>query len=68
MLVNKRRCTQHIYNLKYYVPKKILIVSHSGSLMNYDYHFIIIVLAEEFEGQFGCLGEKTEKYITFWFQ
>ena len=22
-------------------------------------------LAEEFEGQFECLGEKTEKYITF---
>ena len=22
-------------------------------------------LSEEFEGQFECLGEKTEKYITF---
>ena len=32
---------------------------------NYDYHFIIKELAEEFEGQVTCLGEHTEKYITF---
>ena len=32
---------------------------------NYDYHFIIKVLAEEFEGQFTCLKENTEKHITF---
>ena len=31
----------------------------------YDYHFIIKNLAEEFEGEFECLGENTEKYITF---
>ena len=31
----------------------------------YDYHFIIKELAEEFEWQFECLGENTEKYITF---
>ena len=31
----------------------------------YDYHFIIKNLAEEFEGKFECLGENTEKYITF---
>ena len=30
----------------------------------YDYHFIIKELAEEFEGEFECLGENTEKYIT----
>ena len=36
---------------------------HNGS--TYDYHFIIKELAEEFEGQFECLGENTEKYITF---
>ena len=33
--------------------------------MKYDYHFIIKELAEEFKGQFECLGENTEKYITF---
>ena len=36
---------------------------HNGS--KYDYHFIIKELAEEFKGQFECLGENTEKYITF---
>ena len=29
------------------MPKKILIVVHNGS--NYDYHFIIKEIAEEFE-------------------
>ena len=36
---------------------------HNGS--TYDYHFIIKNVAEEFEGGFECLGENTEKYITF---
>ena len=31
----------------------------------YDYRFIIKELAKEFEGQSECLGEYTEKYITF---
>ena len=44
------------------MPKKILVF-HNGS--NYDYHFIIKELAEEFKRQFICLGENTEKYITF---
>ena len=50
-------------NLQYKVPKKIPIVFHNGS--TYDYHFIIKQLAEDFKGQFECLGENTEKYITF---
>ena len=29
------------------------------------YHFIIEELAEEFNKQFTCLGENSEKYITF---
>ena len=32
---------------------------------NYDYHFIIRELANEFEGQFECLEENTEKHKTF---
>ena len=36
---------------------------HNGS--TYDYHFTIKNLAEEFEGEFECLGENTETYITF---
>ena len=36
---------------------------HNG--FTYGYHFIIKEPAEEFEGEFDCLGENTEKYITF---
>ena len=58
------RGTAHsICNLKYSVPKKIPIVFHDGS--NYDYHFIKKQFPEEFKTQFTCLGENTEKYITF---
>ena len=49
-----------IYNIKY---RKIPVVFHNGS--TYDYHFIIKQLAREFKGNFECLGENTEKYITF---
>ena len=43
--------------------KKISVLFHNRS--NYDYHFIIKELSEEFEKLFTCLGENTEKYITF---
>ena len=43
--------------------KKIAIAFHNGS--NFDYHFIIKELAEEFKKQITCLGENTEKYLTF---
>ena len=36
---------------------------HNGSI--YDYHFIIKELVKEFEGNFECLRENSEKYITF---
>ena len=48
---------------KYKTPKEITLVFHNGS--TYDYHFIIKELAKEFKGQFECLGENTEKNITF---
>ena len=60
-----RGAAHTICNLKYSVPKTIPIVSHNGSI--YDYHFIIKQLEEEFKKQFTCLGENTEKYITFTF-
>ena len=50
-------------NLRYKIPKEISIAFHNGSV--YDYHFIIKQLAIEFKGKFDCLGENTEKYITF---
>ena len=58
-----RGAAHNICNLRYKVPKEIPIVFHDGS--TYDYHFIIKELVKEFEGNFECLGEKTEKYITF---
>ena len=36
-----------------------------GHNASYDHHFIIKQLAKIFKGQFECLGENTEKYITF---
>ena len=36
---------------------------HNGS--TYGYHFIIKELVKQFNGNFACLGENTEKYITF---
>ena len=58
-----RAAAHNICNLRYKVPKEIPIVFHNGS--TYDYHFIIKELVKEFEGNFDCLGENTEKYITF---
>ena len=50
-------------NLRYKIPKEIPVVFHNGS--TYDYHFIIKQLAREFKYYLECLGENTEKYITF---
>ena len=58
-----RGAAHSICNLKYSVPKKIPTVFPNGS--NYDFHFIIKELAEKFKKQFTCVGENTEKYITF---
>ena len=57
-----RGAAHSICNLRYKTPKEIPVVFHNGS--TYDYHFIIKQLAKEFEGQFECLGENSEKYIT----
>ena len=58
-----RGAAHNTCNLRYKVPKEIPVVFHNGS--TYDYHFIIKELVKEFEGNFDCLGENTEKYITF---
>ena len=54
-----RDAAQGIYSVKYSIPK----VFHNGS--NYVYHFMIKLLAEEFQRYFTCLQPSTEKYITF---
>ena len=58
-----REAAQNICNLRYKIPREIPVVFHNGS--TYDYHFIFKQLAKEFNGKFDCLGENTEKYITF---
>ena len=58
-----RGSAHNICNLRYKVPKEIPVVFHNCS--TYDYHFIINELVKEFKGNFECLGENTEKYITF---
>ena len=50
-------------NLRLNVFNETPVVLHNGS--NYDYHFFIKELANEFEGQSECLAENTEKYKTF---
>ena len=49
--------------MRYKVPREIPVVFHNDSI--YDYHFIIKELVKEFDENFECLGENTEKYITF---
>ena len=58
-----RGAAHNICDLRYKIPQEIPTVFHNGS--TYDYHFIIKELMKEFDGNFKCLGEKTEKYITF---
>ena len=58
-----RGAAHNICNLRYKVPEEIPVVFHNGS--TYDYHFIMKELVKEFDGNFDCLGENTEKYITF---
>ena len=58
-----RGAAHSICNLRYKVPQEIPVKIHNGS--NYDYHFIIRELTEEFKGHFECLEENSEKYITF---
>ena len=58
-----RGAAHNICNLRYKIPKEIPVVFHNGS--TFDYHFKIKELVKEFDGNFECLGENTEKCITF---
>ena len=58
--VGECRGAEHsICNLRYTILEEITLVFHNGA--NHDYHFIKKELAEEFEEQYTCLGENTEK-------
>ena len=58
-----RGAAHNICNLRYKIPKEIPVVFHNGS--TYDCYFIIKELVKKFDGNFECLGENTEKYVTF---
>ena len=58
-----RGAAHNICNLRYKIPKEIPVLFHNGSTC--DYHLIIKELVKEFERNFECLDENTEKYITF---
>ena len=45
--------------------QKILLVFHNRS--NYDYHFVIKELANEFKGKFGCFWGKHSKVQNFFY-
>lgn len=52
----KYRGAKHIiYNLRYKAPKEIHVALHNGS--NYDNHFTIKQLADEFERKFKYMGK-----------
>ena len=61
-----RGAAHNICNVKYSIPKKIFIIFHSG--LNYDYHFNIKELGEEFKKLFTCLGESAESKKLLQFQ
>ena len=58
-----RGAAHNTCNLRYKVPKNIPVIFHNGSTC--DYHFIIKERASEFDGNFECLGENTEKIYNF---
>ena len=58
-----RGAAHNKYNMNYKITKDIPVVFHNGSI--YGNHFIIKECFNDFEGEFGYLGENTEKYITF---
>ena len=58
-----RGAAHSICNLRYKTPKEIPVVFHNDP--TYDNHSITNKLAKKIYGHFQCLGENTEKYITF---
>ena len=51
-----RGLVNSVYNLRFNVPNEIPAIFHNGS--NYDYHFVVNLWANEFDGQ--CLGGNSE--------
>ena len=58
-----RSAAHSLCNLRYQEQRDIPVITHNGS--NYDFHLLIKDLAKEFKSDMYCLGENTEKYISF---
>ena len=58
-----RGAAHSICNLNYKVPQEIPVKIQNGS--KYNHYFLIKELAEESKGEFNCLGEIAEKYVSF---
>lgn len=58
-----RGAAHSICNLRHETQREFLVIIHNGS--KYDFHLIIKQLAKEFRTNMKCLGENTEKYISF---
>ena len=56
-----RGAAHSICNLRFKVPKEIPVVVHNAI---YDTHLIIKQLAEQFGGQFDCMGENTKSDLA----
>ena len=57
-----RGAANSICTLNYKVLQEIPVNIYNSS--EYDYHFLSKESAAEFKGEFECLGENTEKYIS----
>ena len=58
-----RRAIHNKCNMNYKITRDIPDILHNDS--TYDYHLIIKEFVREYEGEFECLGENSEKCITF---
>ena len=58
-----RGAAHGVFNLRFNDHNEIYVVFHNGS--NYDYHFVMKILANEIKDKLKCLEENTEKYNTF---
>ena len=58
-----RGVTHDLCNLRYKMSKEIPVVFDNSS--TYNYHPILKELVKEFEGEFECIGENTEKLLLF---
>ena len=58
-----RGAAHSLCNFRHQEQRDMPLIIHNGS--NYDFHLLIKDLAKEFKSDINCIGENTEKYISF---